>query len=297
MVEITVIKDVEKLKQRLRESNKEERERNRQVEARRHAERDEYEQWKRQQELLNRDSYIGPSTGDNLNEPDDDDIKETPFFKNLLRNIEDGDLEESEPEDYESDDGDLEESEPEDGDLDDDAPVDECFTMEDIKLLADIGQLSPAQITAADKNDQIKHAEEMIKKIGGLKGQHVKNGNTKAVENADYLLNLLRVYLDTIKTGGGNKRFRRIPYKIGTGGRYGNLVIHMPRLLTFGDLKACRGGKLVLRKDADMDTIDLLTKKYNPGRNYSNTAKKLFQTLTQLSGLSDNVLSRKYQLV
>ena len=294
--------DVEKMRKMLTESIMEERKRNREAEERRQAERDEYELWKHQQELLNRDSYIGPSTGDNLNEPDDD-LEETPFFKGtFMKNIEDGDLEESEPEDYESDDGDLEESEPEDnesedGDLDDDAPVDECFTMEDIKLLADIGQLSPAQITAADKNDQIKHAEEMIKKIGGLKGQHVKNGNTKAVENADYLLNLLRVYLDTIKTGGGNKRFRRIPYKIGTGGRYGNLTIHMPRLLTFGDLKAYRGGKLVLRKDADMDTIDLLTKKYNPGRNYSNTARKFFQTLTQLSGLPVNVLSRKYQLV
>lgn len=295
--------EVERMKKMLRESIAAERERVKKIEAQRKEETDEYNEWRNQQELLNNDGYIGPN---DINyeevEYDDVDVSKTPFFEKLLNQAEivesdDEEPDDDEPDDVVLDDEESDDEESDDDESDDDELVDECFTLEDITILVELGQLSPAQITAADKDDQIKNAELMIKKIGGVKGQHAKNGNTKGVENADYLLNLLRVYLDTIKTGRKYGRPRRIPYKIGTGGRYGNLVIHMPRLLTYGDLRAYKGDKLVLSKAADLDTIDLLTKKYNPRRNYSNTAKKLFQKLTKLSRLPDNVLSRKFQLV
>ena len=164
-------------------------------------------------------------------------------------------------------------------------------------MLAEIGQLKPKDVTTINKNEQINNAESMIKKIGGIKGYNLKIKNMKAVENAEYLMNLLRTYIDTVKSGGTIKKQRHIPYKIAAGGRYGNLRILMPRLLTYGDLKAFRGGRLVMDKSIDNDTMELLTKKFNLRKHYSGTAKQIFKELTKLRGLPENRLSLKFPLL
>lgn len=269
--------DVEKIKKMLLESIHAEEARMKQVEARRQAEKDEYDEWERQQDFLKSEGFVGPIEG----ESEDDTFDE-------------GDIDHDDPE-SEPDEEDIDE-EPEE-EADEDAPVDECFTMEDLKLLAGFGQLAPSQITDAEKGKQIKLAEELVKKIGGIKGHHVKNNNKTAVENADYLINLMRTYLDTVKSGGSMKRERRNPYVIKTGGRYGNLTVHLPSLHAFGQLKAFDKGRKVMDAVVDRDTVDMLTKKFNPLRQYSGKAKQIFKRLTQLSGLPENPLSSKFQFV
>lgn len=286
---IIMTNTIEQLKSRLRQQIKEEKERMRQVAERRRLDQEEYELFLQKN---NGQHYLTDSDEDELeNEPE-----EQISFKDRIRRL----LKQSN--ESETDEDDIDEDNPEidtdeDEDADEDSPVDECFSLEDIKLLSQIGQLSPSQINVADKDDQIEHADAMLKKIGGLKGFHVKNNNVIAVENADYMINLLRTYLDTVKSGGSLRRQRRVPYVIGTGGRYGRLRVHLPSLLTHGQLKAFDRGKKVMDTVVDGDTIDILTKKFNPMRQYSEKAKQVFKKLTRLSGLPENRLSSKFQFM
>ena len=87
---------------------------------------------------------------------------------------------------------------------------------------------------------------------------------------------------------------KRNAYKISQGGQYGGLVIDLPKL--FGHLKvvAHKNGQKVYDKQADFDTLDLLTKRFNSKKNYSELARSVFNDLNRLSEIPIHRTSKKY---
>ena len=57
---------------------------------------------------------------------------------------------------------------------------------------------------------------------------------------------------------------------------------------------AHKNGRKVYDKQADFDTLDLLTKRFNSGKNYSQVARTVFNDLNRLSGIPIHRTSKKY---
>ena len=76
--------------------------------------------------------------------------------------------------------------------------------------------------------------------------------------------------------------------------QYGGLVIDLPKLQ--GQLKviAHKNGQKVYEKQADFDTLDLLTKRFNSKKNYSELARSVFSDLNRLSKIPIHRTSKKY---
>ena len=87
---------------------------------------------------------------------------------------------------------------------------------------------------------------------------------------------------------------KRNAYKISPNGQYGGLIIDLPQL--FGHLKviAHKNGRKVYDKQADFDTLDLLTKRFNGSKNYSQVARTIFNDLNRLSGIPIHRTSKNY---
>ena len=87
---------------------------------------------------------------------------------------------------------------------------------------------------------------------------------------------------------------KRNAYKISQNGQYGGLVIDLPKL--YGHLKvvAHKNGKKVYDKQADFDTLDLLTKRFNNKKKYSELARLVFNDLNRLSEIPIHRTSKKY---
>ena len=88
---------------------------------------------------------------------------------------------------------------------------------------------------------------------------------------------------------------KRNTYKISLNGQYGGLVIDLPKL--YGHLKviAHKNGQKVYDKQADFDTIDLLTKWFNSKKKYSDLSKIIFNELNQLSEIPIHRTSNKFK--
>ena len=86
-------------------------------------------------------------------------------------------------------------------------------------------------------------------------------------------------------------------YKIGQGGSYGNLTIDLPKLMGQLKLVAHKNGSKVYDKVVDFESIDLLTKRFNSRKDYSNLSKKVFEELNSLSGIPIHKTSKKYQKI
>ena len=212
--------------------------------------------------------------------------------------------EEDEFEFEEEDDGDDEEDEEDEDELepiDDDKLADMCFKLDEIKILTQVGLPLPSQITESEKSTLFNKAEKLMEKFGGKKGVHVKRGNTEGVKLLDDLMNLIRVYMGLLKpkkdkTGGRYKQNRRNAYKIGSGGEYGTLVIHLPSMFKFV-LEAFKDGNKVMKQPIDQDTIDLLTKRFNGSKNYSELSKGVFKKLNMISQIPLHRSSKKISIV
>ena len=99
------------------------------------------------------------------------------------------------------------------------------------------------------------------------------------------------------QSGEGLKRYnqpKRNVYKISQKGQHGALVIDLPKLQ--GQLKvvAHKNGQKVYDKQADFDTLDLLTKRFNSKKNYSELARSVFSDLNRLSKIPIHRTSKKY---
>ena len=99
------------------------------------------------------------------------------------------------------------------------------------------------------------------------------------------------------QTAEGIRRYnqpKRNAYKISQKGHDGGLVIDLPKLQ--GQLKviAHKNGQKVYDKQADFDILDLLTKRFNSKKNYSELARSVFSDLNRLSKIPIHRTSKKY---
>ena len=70
----------------------------------------------------------------------------------------------------------------------------------------------------------------------------------------------------------------------------------MPKL--YGQLKliAHKDGRKVYEKQVDLDTVDLLTKRFNSKKKYSPLSKMVFDELNRISDISIHRTSNKYKI-
>ena len=94
--------------------------------------------------------------------------------------------------------------------------------------------------------------------------------------------------------GTGYTQQKRNAYKISSGGKYGNLMIDIPKLMGQLHLVAKKDGEKVLDKKVDFDTLDLLTKRFNSKKKYSDLSKMVFNQLNQLSEIPIHRTSKKF---
>ena len=115
-----------------------------------------------------------------------------------------------------------------------------------------------------------------------------RNAITKYLRAIKYeLSNRDNVFREEIK-GEGIKKKKRNSYKIVNSKYNDKLLINMPKLLNEMIIEAKLSNNnddILYSNRCDKCTIDLLTKRYNPKRKYSQLAKNIFNDLNDLSGM------------
>ena len=140
---------------------------------------------------------------------------------------------------------------------------------------------------------------EIKKRISSTTGKmNSKNPITKKTAKKES--KALREYLRAVKAAKGGKGIRRYnqprrnAYKISQRGQYGGLVIDLPKLHGHLKVAAHKNGQKVYDKQGDFDTLDLLTKRFNSRKNYSQLARSIFNDLNRLSEIPIHRTSKKY---
>ena len=103
--------------------------------------------------------------------------------------------------------------------------------------------------------------------------------------------------IKTLKGKGMHTQPKRNAYKINQYGLYGGLMIDIPKLMGQLRLVATKDDQKVLDKKVDFDTIDLLTKRFNSKKKYSDIAKMVFNELNQLSEIPIHKTSNKFKKI
>lgn len=98
----------------------------------------------------------------------------------------------------------------------------------------------------------------------------------------------------TQKASGIYTQPKRNAYKISQRGQYGGLVLDLPKLYGHLNVVAHKNGQKVYDKQADFDTLDLLTKRFNSKKKYSELARSVFNDLNRLSEIPIHRTSIKY---
>ena len=75
--------------------------------------------------------------------------------------------------------------------------------------------------------------------------------------------------------------------------KYGKLTIDVPQLVEKHRLLANEAWVVLLDEKVDFDFIDLISKRYDTNKKYSNLSKVVFKTLTDLSSLENKRRSKK----
>lgn len=173
--------------------------------------------------------------------------------------------------------------------------IDNNFDKDDRIMLNNYNLLKPkdlTQVTPDRLQEERQKTVNIAKKIGGLKRR--KNTTEDDIRSYNIELQTMKKYRETIndvlrslryvKTGQGiYTQKKRNAYKIGQNGQYGGLIIDLPKL--YGQLKviAHKNGQKVYDRQADFDTLNLLTKRYRSNRGYSQLARSVFNDLNRLS--------------
>lgn len=113
------------------------------------------------------------------------------------------------------------------------------------------------------------------------------------------IADILSSYKYVKKTGQGlYNQPKRNAYKIDQKtGQYGNLKIDLPKLVGQLKLIAYKDGKKVYDKRVDFDTLDLITKRFNNKKKYSDLSKMVFNELNTLSEIPIHKTSKKYSKI
>ena len=118
--------------------------------------------------------------------------------------------------------------------------------------------------------------------------------SSKIYENTVHNILEAKRHAPTPQKGSGQPK--RNAYKI-QDGRYGGLVIDLPKLMNEMKIDVFRGGKLLYSADADKSLINLITKRFNPKTKYSINAVKIFNDLNTLANLPKHRSSGKTRMV
>ena len=78
-------------------------------------------------------------------------------------------------------------------------------------------------------------------------------------------------------------------------GKYGKLTTDVPQLEEKHRLLTKEAGLVLLDEKVDSDFIDLISKRYDTKKKYSNLSKVVFKTSTDLSGLENKKRSKKFK--
>ena len=185
--------------------------------------------------------------------------------------------------------------------------IDNNFNKNDKIILNNYKLAEPKYLTQLHPQKLMEEREqsvEIAKSIGRKKG--LKNTSNEDKRSYDIELQTMKKYRETItdllnsykylpKSGKGiYTQKKRNAYKISQRGQYGGLVIDLPKL--YGHLKvvAHKNGQKVYDKQADFDTLDLLTKRFNSKKKYSEIARSVFNDLNRPSEIPIHRTSKKY---
>ena len=193
--------------------------------------------------------------------------------------------------------------------------IDTGFDKDEIQKLMKYGLSPPSDVLKAsidgslDIDEYDNNLGKQLNKLGAKKGNLSKGkGKTKNKDKIEELtkdIKLIQKYRNRIKIipegkktiGTGHTQPKRNAYKISSGGKYGNLIIDVPKLMGQLHLVAKKDSNKVLDKKVDFDTIDLLTKRFNSKKKYSNLSKMVFNELNKLSEIPIHRSSKKYSKI
>ena len=193
------------------------------------------------------------------------------------------------------------------------ADIDKGFEPDEIQTLMDYELYAPSDVLSAVKKKTLNFEKydneigKMLNILGSKKGSLSRTAKMKA-KNKDRIdaitqdIKLIQKYRSRIgiipegkKTlGSGYLQQKRNAYKISSDGQYGNLIIDIPSLMGQLRLIAKKDGNKVLDKKVDFDTLDLLTKRFNSNKKYSDLSKIVFNELNKLSEIPIHRSSKKF---
>lgn len=104
-----------------------------------------------------------------------------------------------------------------------------------------------------------------------------------------------KTFLDKLFSGSGMTK--RTNYKIDENGMFGKLQIDLNNLIWNKKLDAYDGNRKVISKKIDGDFIDLLTKRFDSNRKYTDRSIEMFNKLVMKSGIRTNPKSKKTNLL
>ena len=165
--------------------------------------------------------------------------------------------------------------------------LDGGFHDEELKIFEKLGLPSPSEINQENCEWCFEIVTKNLKKFRSQKGACIRYGGKNKADSIEKLSSLFKIYSDMLKfrksviNGGGHTKFS----KIRPDGRYGELDIHLPSLIGNLVVVATKNGQKVYEKQVDKDTVDLLTKRLDTKRKYSDLAQKIFSDLTTLGNV------------
>ncbi|XP_078343987.1 uncharacterized protein LOC144629627 [Oculina patagonica] len=191
--------------------------------------------------------------------------------------------------------------------------IDKGFTGEEIQKLIDYELLAPSEVLHGSVTGDLDFDEynekigAKLKDLGRQKGhlstiKKAKAKNKEAIDELTKEIKLIQKYRNRIQIipegketlGTGYLQPKRNAYKVQNGGQYGNLIIDVPKLMGQLRLLAKKDGKPVIDKLFDFDTIDLLTKRFNSKKKYSDLSKNVFNELNKISEIPVHRSSKKF---
>ena len=192
--------------------------------------------------------------------------------------------------------------------------IDNAFNRDDRIILKNNKLLPPKELTqiSLDRlNEERKKTIEINRAIGQQKkyvSDEVKQSYVREQEAIKKYRNTIDDVIKSWKYKKGRgigmgiyTQKKRNAYKIDQNGQYGGLIIDLPKLYGYLKVIAHKNGPeglvKVYEKQADFDTLDLLTKRFNSKKKYSDLSKKIFDELNQISGIPIHRTSSKFKKI
>ena len=197
--------------------------------------------------------------------------------------------------------------------------LDKGFNNDEIDTLMYYSIPTPSDLLKLVKKGDVDFDEfdrtlgKTIQDLGRQKGtlstsKKKRDSNKEQIDEFTHQIKTLQKYrnrigiipegLETIGSGIYTQK-KRNAYKIDQNGQYGGLIIDLPKLYGYLKVIAHKNGpegfEKVYEKQGDFDTLDLLTKRFNSKKKYSDLSKIIFDELNQLSGIPIHRTSSKYK--